>query len=428
MRAPPEGFKPVTTVRFLLRSAWFIFGSSMLLCLAAATAYPQTPEPGRHRFKFDEYGTIGQCDHSARLDNLAITLQNQIDATASIVYYGPKEPGERTLEIIKDYLINSRGIEEHRIKTSYAGQNDDLKQPRIQLWVLPPSQTLPPFDKYRNDLETFTGLYEQAERWDVMNFGEGEGSGPPIARVSWYSFVQMLKTRPDTVAYLVAFNGRKAAPRAWKRVADKEFGLFRESGIEQSRIKVIYGGEAKDTMIQQWILEKDQPPPVIAGTEGLPAKAVSLYRFSVWELGEESENRAFESLLDVVRTSEKLRVVFVVHGSPIEVSAEAEPAIQIVEPIGSEPSINSITTEPQQRDLYKVVEKWKAQLIDAHKLSFDRVIVLFAKPREDEGNFIETWIVPNGAAMPDPDEEPLLEEEDDEAPVENGKTEKQASP
>ena len=81
---------------------------------------------------FDEYGSIGGCDHSARLDNFAIMLQNNATIEGQIIYYGHELAGQRTLEGIKDYLVNSRGIDEDRFHITYGGINDDLKEPRIQ--------------------------------------------------------------------------------------------------------------------------------------------------------------------------------------------------------------------------------------------------------------------------------------------------------
>src|SRR4051794_17466746 len=43
--------------------------------------------------KIDEFGHAGGCDHSARLDNFAIELQNNADASAYVISYGPGGEG-----------------------------------------------------------------------------------------------------------------------------------------------------------------------------------------------------------------------------------------------------------------------------------------------------------------------------------------------
>ncbi len=154
---------------------------------------------------FDEYGRIGGCDHSARLDNLAIQLQNDSNLEGYLVYYGPESASEITLDIIKDYLINSRGVDEQRWKTIYAGLNNDLTEPRIQLWLAPRGAPPPELVKYESKVETFSGLFVEREGWDGIYLGEGEGTGPPVPDVSVPTFIDMLKARKDAVAYIVAF-------------------------------------------------------------------------------------------------------------------------------------------------------------------------------------------------------------------------------
>ena len=249
---------------------------------------------------FDEYGRVGGCDHSARLDNLAIMLQNDPNLEGYLVYYGPESISKVTLEIIQDYLVNGRGIGEERFKTIYAGPNSDPSEPRIQLWLAPAGAAPPELARYESKLETFTGLFFEHERWDGIYLGEGEGTGPPIPDVTLPSFIDMLNQRKDSVAYLVAFNGAEAAPGAWRRVAQMESEDIEGRGVEASRVKIIYGGTAKDTKVQFWILPESAPAPVAdAGAERLPEKTIQVSNFGDYELAiERGERWAFKVLLD----------------------------------------------------------------------------------------------------------------------------------
>ena len=51
-------------------------------------------------------------------------------------------------------------------------------------------------------------------------------------------------------------------------------------------------------------------------------------------------------------------------------------------------------------DLPKLVQKWREELINTHKIRPDRFIVLFATG--DTGNYIQLWAVPPGQPLPDP--------------------------
>ena len=168
-------------MKVLLRLGSFAVGLSLLLCASGASAQI-SPKPLDAAAKFDEYGSIGGCDHSARLDNLAIQLQNDPAIKAQVIYYGPERSGEYTQLIIRDYLINNRGIDAGRLEFIYAGPNDDLKEPRVELWVAPLEASPPALATYKNDGDTFTGLFDDSPSWDSIALGEG--TGPPVPGVT----------------------------------------------------------------------------------------------------------------------------------------------------------------------------------------------------------------------------------------------------
>jgi hypothetical protein len=411
----------VIALRFL-RNASFVSGF-LLLGLIQAThvgAQTATPKPPDSPVKFDEYGYIGGCDHSARLDNLAIQLQNDPGGEAQVVYHGPEGAGKYTLEIIKDYLVNSRGIVEDRIHSIYGGPNDDLKEPRIQLWVAPLGSLPPPLTRYVNKIDTFSGLFDDSPRWDGIS-GDG-GTGPPVPDTTGPSFAEMLSKRKNTMPYIVAFNGVEASPGAWRRVAQLEIERLENFGLESGRLKVIYGGTAEETKIQLWILPEHAPPPVTdVPTEPAPEKTVQIGSFTDADLADEhSERWAFAGFVDVLRSNEKLRSCIIVRlesdeaeDSDSEEKSESEPvAASTPEEITPEP------IEIPRADILKLVEKWRSELAGTHKIREDRFIVLFVTVPKDYGNSLETWIVPPGAPLPDPNAKPEEESFEEEEPVE----------
>lgn len=401
-------------MKALLARSGLLAALTLTLCAAVVRAQ-ESPRHLDSAVMFDEYGRIGGCDHSARLDNWAIQLQNDSNLEGSIVYYGPESASNLTLDIIKDYLVNSRGIAEERFKTVYAGPNSDPAEPRVQLWLAPRGALAPELVRYEKKVETFDGLFSERQRWDGLP-SEGEGTGPPVPDVTIPSFIDMLKKQPETVAYLVSFNGADAAPGAWRRVAQLESERFEHLGLEANRIKTIYGGSAKETKIQFWILPKTAPPPLInSGAEPLPEKTIQIGTFSDYSLAEEyGERYAFKGFLDVLRSSENLRAFIIVRleSDEPEEESEEEPAAQPEgqpEPKPVEESITDVvpaepvaSDEIPSADLLKLVEKWKVELADKFKIDQNRFIVLFARASKYSGNSLETWIVPAGALPPDP--------------------------
>lgn len=97
----------------------------------------QFPVPVECR-KFDEFPDIQRNDEKARLDNFAIDLKNDPSATGYVIVHpGTKaRPGEaqaRTDRIL-DYLINSRGMDGHRLVPLVGSSRPQLL---VELWTCP---------------------------------------------------------------------------------------------------------------------------------------------------------------------------------------------------------------------------------------------------------------------------------------------------
>src|ERR1051325_5412751 len=97
----------------------------LLSALAATFSHAQTGERRPVASKVDEFGFVAGCDHSARLDNFAIELQNFPDHKGYLIAYGAEGEASGTagfrLRLEKGYLVNARGIAEERIVTVYGG-------------------------------------------------------------------------------------------------------------------------------------------------------------------------------------------------------------------------------------------------------------------------------------------------------------------
>ncbi|MBA3768249.1 MAG: hypothetical protein H0W99_14980, partial [Acidobacteria bacterium] len=191
--------------------------------------------------KFDEFGQIGGCDLGARLDNLAIQLQNEPTAVGYIICYGPESEGYGTgssgLNIMMDYLVNSRGMDAERIKTIYGGRFKEWKEVATELWIAPHDAAPPEPLRYDTKVEPFTGKYEEFEAWDNLSEYDG-GTGPSFRSVNRASFADLLHQQAETRAYIVAYNTKGSVPGLWRRAAkDVASGLQNSYKIEAARIE-----------------------------------------------------------------------------------------------------------------------------------------------------------------------------------------------
>ena len=113
---------------------------------AGVQAHGLVSEPTTPR-KFDEFGKVGHCDLGARLDNFAIALQQEPQSVGHIIAYGPEGDGpgtgKFTLKLMKDYLLEARGLPKRRVNTIYAGRNEPLYEPKIELWITPKGAAAP---------------------------------------------------------------------------------------------------------------------------------------------------------------------------------------------------------------------------------------------------------------------------------------------
>jgi len=357
--------------------------------------------------KLDEFGSVSHCDVTARLDNLAIELQNTPSARGHIISYAPPGMGERLLELVKGYLVESRGLRPSRITTTYGGRNSDLTQPRIELWIVPKNAPLPEPENHTTDVETFKGLLLDQEIGDDFGVQYEAEMGPGIGGTARPSFADILHQQKNAIGYIVVYSGETATPGAWRHLAQDEIEYLKPFNVEASRLKVIFGGHQKETKVQLWISPKDEPPPVRdAGPElplGKTVKAGDFYISGLYD--KQNQANFFKRLADVLRTEKTARAFLVVRLEP---------------PTADVPIANSEKPEPveetEEPDLTKVVESWRAELLKTDKIGPDRFIVLFTTTRETESSQLSLWIVPKGQPLPDPneDEEPAAEQKPQE--------------
>src|SRR5215213_3345516 len=117
-------------------------GGYNLECAASCTVLPGLPVPSSR--KFDEFPDIARNDEKARLDNFAIELQNDPSATGYVIVYPGRSSKRAEVQEhfghVIDYLVNSRQMDQSRIKTIEGPKREHLF---VELWVTPQGATPP---------------------------------------------------------------------------------------------------------------------------------------------------------------------------------------------------------------------------------------------------------------------------------------------
>ena len=94
--------------------------------------------------EFDECNNCTFDDQKARLDNLAVELQNDPSVYAHIIAYGgrtsPVGQVNRLMTRARDYLVNERGIDNSRIVVVNGGYREGDS---VELWIVPTGAAAP---------------------------------------------------------------------------------------------------------------------------------------------------------------------------------------------------------------------------------------------------------------------------------------------
>ena len=122
-------------------------GSSDLACAQSAQAVSLI-SPREKKIivaqEFDECNSCSLDDQKARLDNLAVELQNDPSTRAHIIAYGgrmsPLGQVERLMSRTRDYLIMKRGIDGSRLVVVNGGFREEDS---VELWIVPSGAPAP---------------------------------------------------------------------------------------------------------------------------------------------------------------------------------------------------------------------------------------------------------------------------------------------
>lgn len=122
-------------------------GSGEPMCRQVALASTYVPPPPSRENPALEFDVCCECtfdDQKARLDNLAVELQNDPSATAHIIAYAGRHSRAGQASMLgaraRDYLVNHRGINASRLVVVNGGYRE---QDCVDLWIVPRGATPP---------------------------------------------------------------------------------------------------------------------------------------------------------------------------------------------------------------------------------------------------------------------------------------------
>ena len=122
-------------------------GTSDPSCRQSAQSVAVVTAPERKVIVAREFDECNNCtfdDQKARLDNLAVELQNDPSTRAYIIAYGGRTSPIAQVEVLmkraKDYIVEQRGIDAARLVIVNGGFREDDS---VELWVVPAGAEAP---------------------------------------------------------------------------------------------------------------------------------------------------------------------------------------------------------------------------------------------------------------------------------------------
>ncbi len=257
-----------------LASAYF-FAFLCFILQTFSLASAQTGDPLAR--KLDEFGDIQASDLIARLDNLAVQLQNEPNTRGFLIVYRERRdmPGlsNRYAHRMRDYLVNTRGLAPGRVVTVDGGIAGCLTQ---ELWIVSPGGAPKPRpDAY------FDSYQPPAYKFDEHHYGSPDDSNemvywqePPDELLGYLeAFAIELRKNPKSHGYLIAYRSpRDRAPVAKRMLQNEGNFLAKKLGVKPSQLKMIDGGTREWRTMELWIAQSDKDVPIITSYRYSPRK------------------------------------------------------------------------------------------------------------------------------------------------------------
>ena len=244
----------------------------MLLALSAVAVDARQQPAARLA---DQFGEIQWSDWMARLDNFAIQLQNEPDATGHVVAYAATNKWRgwpaRRAHMAVEYLTSTRRLDATRLAAVSGGLRDET---RFELWVVPAGAGRPvePFD-----LSLLMSGEKSAvpfDRFSVIERGdrvvaEYYEATPQVDDAGLYAhFAEVLRLDPSLRGCVIGHTSRRGSRADARRLASRaKLTIAKSHAIDVGRVVALGGDQRDSKLIEVWLvppgaaLPKPTPDP-----------------------------------------------------------------------------------------------------------------------------------------------------------------------
>lgn len=229
----------------MLKSLFIISCLSLTFCINADTSYSQENKPEARKLAGYSYPTFWDAEAQPRIDDACTEAYKDSESKLVIIGYGTLSMVRIETLMIKNYIVNYRGIADNRIIIIEGGKSE---KPIVELWIVPKGAPQPtPKSLADNSLIskiTYVGGYCYVCE-----------EGPPYDGLLFKVFAEELERNPTAKAYLIYYKDKDFPDN--KALGRAKTKLTKEHKINSSRLRVI-GGGVNVGYIEFYIVPKGQ--------------------------------------------------------------------------------------------------------------------------------------------------------------------------
>ncbi|HEX8355539.1 MAG TPA: hypothetical protein VF611_21715 [Pyrinomonadaceae bacterium] len=240
-----------------------------LLFLLCAPAPAQTDAPRAAPTPFDSFGDkLYETDWLARLDNMAVEMQNRPDTKAFIVAYGVPNrlPGWplRRANWAYGVLTKGRGLDPSRVEVVYGGYRDEVS---YEHWLMPAGERPPvePFDfAAALTREKAAYKFDQFSLYDpATDYGyDGRYSEYLDTRGRYEPLALALRHDPAARGLVVVYRSRKNPAGDDRRLAANiKRAVLKAHALAPQRVVAVGGGLREYREVEIWLVPPGAPLP-----------------------------------------------------------------------------------------------------------------------------------------------------------------------
>lgn len=220
--------------------------------------------------RFDDFGYMNHENYSARLDNIAIALQQGPAAQGYFIFHnGAKSlPGAafRYVRRLQNYLVDARGIEHSRLILLEGGRREEIT---VEFWISPPGSPAPipdpsvsaeptkmksyVYDSYNYDCDRlFRPKVKAPHYFDDCGYA-GMSYENQSARLD--GFIKAISQTPEAKARLVVYSlPRDARQKVQKLIQQEKAYLVGNGSLKPSSISVVWRRARKYRSVELWVV------------------------------------------------------------------------------------------------------------------------------------------------------------------------------